>query len=261
MSLADTAPSPPALAFLSATREPTESVDLAAASVQWEPRQEAQAVSGELEPTFKVPAVSSIAPVPSVDLSMRSLPQSSLQAEAESPTVQAPVALPSKAPSLSAPSALSQSVADLFAAPPSPAAPVLTTLDAGSAAPLVALTSERLVAVPTPTVGPQSPEPEASVEDEWDAYLCSLRQLPSIKLQSDEGFSQAWDNLFDYYASELSVEATVESLGKMEPCAARAILGDMAALLDAAITKEQSWWNWFGDPSDLALMQQLRKAL
>jgi hypothetical protein len=97
--------------------------------------------------------------------------------------------------------------------------------------------------------------------DEWQEYLCRLRNLPSVRLQSDEGYAEHWDNLYDYYAAQLCVASTVAQLAQLEPCAARAVLGDMAALLDEAIAEQSSWWNWFADEEELVLMRMLRKAL
>ena len=95
---------------------------------------------------------------------------------------------------------------------------------------------------------------------QWQEYICRLKSLPSIAVET-EGRVEQWDNLFDYYATRLCVPATVADLAQLEPCAARAVLGDMAVLLDESIAQETSWWNWFADTEETTLMQTLRRAL
>jgi len=287
MSAADTVPSPPALAFLSATRasavpvfetqdtslpesqppvpaEPQAPLSVAPVS---EPGTETWVLSepslttlNDAEPTSfgQPPAILLTSPQLAAEPTATSFASPQLAPEPPAVLVASPQVAPEPpAVLVASPQVAPEPTTVLFASPEVASEPSAPLFASPQAAPEPTAT---LFASPIPESLP-TPDPEPSVNDEWDAYLCSLRQLPSIKLQSEEGYSQAWDNLFDYYASELAVDATVESLSKMEPCAARAILGDMATLLDAAIAKEQSWWNWFGDPSDLALMQQLRRAL
>jgi len=97
---------------------------------------------------------------------------------------------------------------------------------------------------------------------EWAAYLCRLKRLPSVRLASrDGGAVRHWDNLYDYYADQLAVNSTVDTLAQIEYCSARAILIEFAQLLDRAIAEQQSFWNFKRDPEELRLLQTLRQAL
>lgn len=97
-----------------------------------------------------------------------------------------------------------------------------------------------------------------STPKEWTDYLARLAALPSVDLRDDLEQLCHWDNLFDYYANKLAIPITVEKLGRLEYCDARAVLTEYARRLDAAIAKEKGW---FSDPDELYLMQNLRRAL